>query len=104
MGQFKEPSDASRQVSLAAFSKFADTKAAMEAATELTEGAVGKSLKKFLKKNIVDPGLGDKLTVLDKALGSSINKKLGIEVAVLSDNLKEIMRGIRMHMTSLIDG
>jgi nucleolar protein 58 len=102
--QFKEPTDAARQVSLAAFSKFSDTKAAMDAAMELTEGTVGKSLKKFLKKNIVDPGLGDKLAVLDKALGTSINKKLGIDIAVLGDNLKEIMRGIRMHMTSLIDG
>jgi len=52
--QFKLSNDAARQVELTAFSKFADTKAAMEAATELTEGTVGKSLKKFLKKNIVD--------------------------------------------------
>ena len=35
---------------LTAFHKFDDTKAAMEACTELTEGTVGKSLKKFLKK------------------------------------------------------
>ena len=38
-----------------------DTKAAMEACTELTEGTVGKSLEQFLKKSIVDPGLGEKL-------------------------------------------
>lgn len=101
---FQGVSDAASQVSLNAFSKFADTKAAMEAVTELTEGTVGKSLKKFLKKNIVDPGLGEQLAVLDKTLGSSIHKKLGIEVVVLSENLKEIMRGIRLHMTSLIDG
>ena len=37
---------------LTAFHKFDDTKAAMEACTELTEGAVGKSLKKFLKKTL----------------------------------------------------
>jgi len=102
--QFKESSDAQRQVGLAAFQEFADTKAAMEAATALTEGVVGKSLKKFLKKNIVDAGLSDSLAVLDKTLGVSVNKKLGIEVAVLSDNLKEIMRGIRMHLTTLIEG
>merc|ERR1712224_909637 len=101
---FKGPEDASRQVSLAAFSKFADTKAAMEAATELTEGTVGKSLKKFLKKNVVDQGLTDKLVVLDKALGQSINKKLSIEIEVLSDKLKEIMRGIRLHLTTLVEG
>lgn len=101
---FKTEADAQRQVSLTAFQKFADTKAAMEAATELTEGTVGKGLKKLLKKNIVDAGLEENLAVLDKTLGVSINKKLGIEVAVLSDNVKEIMRGIRMHMTALIEG
>eukprot|EP00401_Gymnodinium_catenatum_P015720 CAMPEP_0117546594 /NCGR_PEP_ID=MMETSP0784-20121206/46685_1 /TAXON_ID=39447 /ORGANISM="" /LENGTH=494 /DNA_ID=CAMNT_0005343465 /DNA_START=81 /DNA_END=1562 /DNA_ORIENTATION=+ len=102
--QFKESNDAARQVSLAAFHKFVDTKAAMEAATELTEGTLGKSLKKFLKKNIVDPELGEKLAVLDKTLGTNITKKLGIEVPVLTDNLKEIMRGVRMHLTTLIEG
>ncbi|CAK0890180.1 unnamed protein product, partial [Prorocentrum cordatum] len=101
---FKSEADAQRQVSLTAFQKFADTKAAMEAATELTEGTMGKGLKKLLKKNIVDAGLEENLAVLDKTLGVSINKKLGIEVAVLSDSVKEIMRGIRMHMTALIDG
>jgi len=101
---FKTPTDAAKQVTLQAFSKFSDTKAAMEAVTELTEGTVGKSLKKFLKKNIVDACLEDSLVTLDKTLGQSINKKLGIEVAVLSDSLKEVMRGIRAHTTSLIDG
>jgi len=102
--QFKTSSDAQRQVGLAAFQEFADTKVAMEAATELTEGVVGKSLKKFLKKNVVDAGLSDSLVVLDKALGVSVNKKLGIEVAVMSESLKEIMRGIRGHLLTLIEG
>lgn len=102
--QFKEPTDAARQVSLAAFQKFKDTKAAMEACTELTEGTIGKGLKKFLKKNIVDKELGESLAVLDKTLGGNINKKLGIEIQVLNDNVKEIMRGIRMHMITLIEG
>lgn len=101
---FQTPEDASKQVTLQAFQKFSDTKAAMEAATELTEGSVGKTLKKFLKKNIVDAGLEQSLAVLDKTLGVSINKKLGIEVTVLSDSLKEVMRGIRAHTVSLIDG
>jgi len=101
---FKDAGDAAKQVSLAAFSKFADTKAAMEAATELTEGTVGKSLKKFLKKNIVDTGMGENLAVLDKVLGGNINKKLGIEVSVLNDSVKEIMRGIRLHLDTLIEG
>jgi len=102
--QFKDASDAARQVDLTAFHKFKDTKAALEACTELTEGSVGKSLKKFLKKNILDAGIGDSLAVLDKTLGGSINQKLGIEISVLSENLKEVMRGIRMHLSTLIEG
>lgn len=101
---FKDAEDAEKQVSLAAFSKFADTKAAMEAITDITEGNMGKSLKKFLKKNIVDKGLEENLAVLDKTLGSNISKKLDIQVPVMSDNLRDIMRGVRMHLTSLIDG
>ena len=76
----------------------------LEAANDLTEGTVGKTLKKFLKKNIVDAGLEQSLVTLDKTLGVSINKKLGIEVAVLSDSLKEVMRGIRANSLSLIEG
>lgn len=41
---------------------------------------------------------------MDKPLGVNINKKLGIEVSVMSDSLKEIMRGVRMHLTDLIEG
>jgi nucleolar protein 58 len=74
--QFQTSTDAAKQVSLQAFHKFDDTKAAMEAATALTEGTVGKSLKKFLKKSITDAGLEDSLAVLDKTLGVSINKKM----------------------------
>jgi len=101
---FKASDDAAKQVTVAGFHKFKDTKDAMEACTELTEGTLGKSLKKFLKKNIVDAGIADSLAVLDKPLGVNINKKLGIEVAVLNDSVKEIMRGIRMHLTSLVEG
>lgn len=102
--QFKTSGDAQRQVGLQAFQKFEDTKAAMDAAMQLTEGTVGKGLSKFLKKNIVEPGLGQSLAVLDKTLGVNVNKKLGIEVVVLSESLKEIMRGIRTHFVSLVDG
>merc|ERR1712050_640140 len=38
------------------------------------------------------------------ALGVNINKKLGIDIIGLSDNVKEIMRGIRMHLTTLVEG
>eukprot|EP00746_Dinoflagellata_sp_MGD_P002747 gnl/MRDRNA2_/MRDRNA2_105374_c0_seq1.p1 gnl/MRDRNA2_/MRDRNA2_105374_c0~~gnl/MRDRNA2_/MRDRNA2_105374_c0_seq1.p1 ORF type:complete len:489 (-),score=150.68 gnl/MRDRNA2_/MRDRNA2_105374_c0_seq1:30-1496(-) len=102
--EFETSEKAQNQVSMAAFQKFKDTKDAMQAVTELTEGTVGKSLKKFLKKNVVDAGLTDGLAVLDKTLGVSINKSLGIEISVLNDQLKEVMRGIRAHLTDLLQG
>lgn len=102
--EFETSEKAQNQVTMAAFQKFKDTKDAMQAVTELTEGTVGKSLKKFLKKNVVDAGLSDSLAVLDKTLGVSINKSLGIEISVLNDQMKEIMRGIRMHLTDLLQG
>ena len=59
------------------FEKFLDTKVAMEEVTALNESKVGKSLKKFLKKHIVEAGLSEDLAVIDKALGASIKEKFG---------------------------
>ena len=42
----------------------------MAAATDMVDGKMGKSLRKFLKKHVVDAGLKDKLAVSDKALGA----------------------------------
>jgi len=40
----------------------------------------------------------------DKFLSTAIQKKLEIATAVQSDPLKEVMRGLRQHVTSLIEG
>lgn len=95
---------AQKEVVLEAFHKFEDTQAAMEGALELVDGTLGKPLKKFLKKHVVDVGLGQSIAVLDKTLGVNINKKLGIDVVVMNDNIKEVMRGVRTHLTDLIEG
>ena len=91
---FESPEDARKAVSLEAFAKFKDTKAAMDASTELIEGKLGKSLKKFLKKNMVDREVQAQLAVYDKTLGAAIQKKLGfancLQEGVKSENLKKL--------------
>ena len=44
----------------------------------MVDSKMGKSLRKFLKKHVVDAGLKDKLAVSDKALGALIKEKLSI--------------------------
>ena len=60
-----------------AFHKFADTKAALEEVTALNESKMGKQLKKFIKKQVVEAGLTDELAVIDKNLGLNIKEKFG---------------------------
>merc|ERR1719199_890226 len=62
-----------------------------------------KVLKKFLKKNVVDKGLKDKLMVVDKPLGAHIKEQLGIGVE-LHPNTMAIWRGIKEQLTSLVEG
>ena len=54
-----------------------DTKMAMEESAALIESKMGKQLKKFLKKNIVDKGISEELAVIDRTLGGVIKEKLG---------------------------
>ncbi|CAI5726353.1 unnamed protein product [Hyaloperonospora brassicae] len=69
----------------------------------MVDGKMGKSLRKLLKKHVVDAGLKDKLAVSDKALGALIKEKLSI--ACVNDSaVHEIMRGIRANMDTLITG
>lgn len=101
--EFQDPENAQKAVSLVAFSKFPDTKVAMEEATALIESRLGNQLSKFLKKNIVKPELNEKLAVIDKALGSSITKKFSIE-CVHTETVRELMRGLRLQMEELVEG
>ncbi|KAG7383329.1 Nucleolar protein 58 [Phytophthora pseudosyringae] len=100
---FSTPDKAAKVLKLKGFNAFKDTTEAVAAATDMVDGKMGKALKKFLKKNVVDAGLKDKLAVSDKALGSMIKEKLSI--ACVNDSaVNEVMRGIRANMDTLITG
>eukprot|EP00397_Hematodinium_sp_SG-2012_P022343 GEMP01023139.1.p1 GENE.GEMP01023139.1~~GEMP01023139.1.p1 ORF type:complete len:531 (+),score=152.68 GEMP01023139.1:60-1652(+) len=101
--EFQSAENAQKALSLVAFSKFKDTKTAMEEATALIESKMGKQLKKFLKKSIVAEELSEKLAVIDKALGSAIQKKFNIE-CVHTETVRELMRGLRFQMEELVEG
>merc|ERR1712100_279235 len=98
---FETPEKASKMVKLKKFSKFTDQEDALVAATAMVEGKLDKSLKKFLKKNIVDKELNDDLIVSDAKVGGLIKEKLNI--GVLCDNSTlEVLRGVRMQFSSLV--
>merc|ERR1712216_643238 len=98
---FETVDKASEMVKLKKFSKFTDQEDALAAATALVEGKLDKSLKKFLKKNIVDKGLKDELLVSDAKVGGLIKEKLDIPCEAGSSSL-EVLRGIRMQLSSLV--
>lgn len=100
---FATPEKAAKVLKLKGFNAFKDTTEAVAAATDMVDGKMGKTLKKFLKKNVVDAGLKDKLAVSDKALGSLIKDKLSIS-CVNDSAVNEVMRGIRANMDTLITG
>lgn len=99
---FKDAESATTSVDMLGFCKFKDTKMAMEESTALIESKMGKQLKKFLKKNVVDAGLTSELAVIDKALGSAIKEKLGISIEV-GDQVRELQRALRMNVSTLIE-
>lgn len=99
---FKDAESAATSVDMLGFCKFKDTKMAMEESTALIESKMGKQLKKFLKKNVVDAGLTSELAVIDKALGMSIKEKLGISIEV-GEQVRELQRALRMNVSTLIE-
>lgn len=90
-------------VELSAFREFKGTKDVLKAAVSLINGKMGKSLKKFLKKNVISDEIQHTLAVADKNLAKTINKKLGIE-CLKNDKCDELMRCIRMNLSTLIEG
>ncbi|KAF4658097.1 Nucleolar protein 58 [Perkinsus olseni] len=97
------PEGAQKAIRLDAWSAFKDNKHALEACSALIEGSMDKSLKKFLKKNIVEAGIEDELAVADLKLGSAINKKFGIS-CVANATTNQLMRGIREQLSTLVEG
>ncbi|TKS66184.1 Nucleolar protein 58 [Collichthys lucidus] len=100
--EFETPEKANKIVKLKHFEKFQDTTEALAAATALTEGKIGKSLKKVLKK-VVAKEAHEQLAISDLKLGGVIKEKLDLS-CVHSPAVAELMRGIRTQMESLITG
>ncbi|XP_069579413.1 nucleolar protein 58 isoform X2 [Brachyistius frenatus] len=100
--EFETPEKANKVVKLKHFEKFQDTTEALAAATALTEGKIGKSLKKALKK-VVAKEAHEQLAISDAKLGGVIKEKLDLQ-CVHSPAVAELMRCIRSQMESLITG
>eukprot|EP00903_Cladosiphon_okamuranus_P014607 g13545.t1 len=99
--EFATPEKAAESVKLKAFMTFADTADAVAASTEMIDSKMGKSLKKFLTKNIIKKELKDKLAVSDSKLANAIKDKLSIK-CVNDSGVMELMRGIRGQLDGLL--
>jgi nucleolar protein 58 len=101
--QFKTPELATNLIKLKAFSKFADTNTALNAAASICEGTLDDNLTTFLRTSIVDKGVKGKLAVTDSKLGGQIREQLGIK-CVHDEAIRELMRGIRTQLDALLGG
>lgn len=101
MDAFATPESAASVVKLKAFSKFADSVAALNANAAICEGTLDENLAKFLKESVVAKDISSKLAVADPKLGSLIKDSLNIS-CVAGDAINELMRGIRSQMDSLL--
>lgn len=102
----------SRSIKLKAFQPFASAEDALENANAISEHAMTDSLKNFLEMNLPKVGKKKKegkaaafsLGVIDSGLANAISE--GIPgISVRSDDLvREVCRGARLHLTSLVKG
>ena len=100
---FPNPEDAQKYLSLISFEPFTKTIESVEAMKSLQNSELTTSLNSFLKENILNVGIKEKLTVSDTNLARLIQESLGIE-CISSPNQKvpEIFRFIRQNLTNLI--
>jgi nucleolar protein 58 len=91
---FNNADNANNCVSLKAFKKFKNTKEALKSTLKIINAKLPKSLKKFIKKNIVSKQLTDSLALSDKRLCQLVKDKFSIKC---KNNKKthELMRGIK---------
>jgi len=101
--EFSTADRANKLVKLQAFHKFADSKAALKAALACVKSKMSKSLKGFLRTNIVNQSIEDSLIVCDKKLRGAIEEKLGIS-CLYSSKYIELIRGIRSQLENLVSG
>jgi nucleolar protein 58 len=97
--EFQKSSDPTSLVKFKAFAPFENTTDAVVAATSIIDSNMDKSLKKFLKKNVVD---SEELAVADSKLGGIIRDSLSIK-CVHNDIVMEIFRNIRQNLEILLD-
>lgn len=104
----------SRSVKLKAFQPFSSAEDALENANAVSEHAMTDSLKSFLEMNLPKSSSKKKkqegkaanfvLGVIDSGLATAISEGIpGISVRS-DDTVREISRGARLHLTSLIKG
>jgi nucleolar protein 56 len=98
----------SRSIKLKAFQPFSSAEDALENANAISEHAMTDSLKAFLEMNLpkVSSKKSSKFTlgVIDSGLGNAISEGIpGISVRS-DDTVREICRGVRLHLVSLIKG
>lgn len=98
---FETAEGASKVVKLKAFKKFKDNTEALAAATGFIEGKIGKGLKKFLKKVVIDAGLQEEIAVADAALGKAIKDSLDLP-CVTNTAISELYRGLKQQAPSLL--
>ncbi|KAI0253129.1 Nop domain-containing protein [Lactifluus subvellereus] len=102
--EFETPERANELLRLKSLHRFASTATAVEEITAMQEGKLGKGLKEFLNKVIVEKGKNkEELVVVDPKLARPINKKLGIKVISDVDTL-DLFRGIRSQVSALLNG
>lgn len=89
-------------VKLKHFQKFADTTEALSAATATVEGKVSKTLKKTLKKLVVED-VQNELLVADAKLGNAIKDKMDLQ-CISNNGVQELLRCIRSQSESLLAG
>ena len=101
--EFETLDKANKIVKLKAFEKFTDAQEALKSTASVAEGKMSKSLRRFLRKNIVKKGIEDSLLVLDKKLRTAVEEKLGIK-CLYSSKYMGLIRGIRSQIEGLVAG
>lgn len=90
-------------VELVAFRQFKSTREVLLSTVKLMKGKLSKALTKFLEKHCVSEEVQGKLAVADKTMAKLLNAGLSVN-AFRDDKTDELLRCIRFHMHSLIEG
>lgn len=90
-------------IRLKSFLPFTSAENALENINDVSEGVLNNYLKNFLTTNIGKKSKGMVIGVQDDKLGSAIKEGTGIG-AEKSNNVSEVLRGIRFHFEAYIEG